>query len=91
MPSRSADPPPTRDSSSGDQDADQVTRMMAILKEERMAKGLTLRKLSRLMNVDFTHLSRAERGLTQPGLVILMRWCRALDLEIESLFRNSRT
>ena len=57
---------------------------------KRLAKGLTLRKLSKLMKVDFTHLSRSERGLTQPGLVILMRWCRALELEIESLFRDSK-
>lgn len=64
--------------------------MVAILHAERLAKGLTLRKLSKMMKVDFTHLSRSERGLTQPGLVVVMRWCRALDLEIESLFRDSK-
>jgi len=69
---------------------DRIERMMAILKTERMAQGLTLRKLSGMMNVDFTHVSRSERGLTQPGLVILMRWCRALGVEIETLFRDTR-
>jgi transcriptional regulator with XRE-family HTH domain len=82
--------PQSQDSSSGDLDVDRVLRMVSILHAERLTKGLTLRKLSKMMKVDFTHLSRSERGLTQPGLVILMRWCRALDLEIESLFRNSQ-
>ncbi len=89
MSSPSGEPLP-RDLFSSDPDVDRVGRMMAVLKAERLAKGLTLRKLSRMMNVDFAHLSRSERGLTQPGLVILMRWCRALDLEIESLFQNSQ-
>lgn len=82
--------PRSQDTSSGDPDVDRVLRIVSILNTERLAKGLTLRKLSKIMKVDFTHLSRSERGLTQPGLVILMRWCRALDLEIESLFRDSK-
>ncbi len=82
--------PAPRDSFSGDPDVDRLWRIVAILKAERLDKGYTLRQLSRMMNIDFTHLSRSERGLTQPGMVILMRWCRALDVEIESLFRKTR-
>jgi transcriptional regulator with XRE-family HTH domain len=78
------------DTPSGDPDVDRLLRIVAALHAIRMAKGLTLRKLSKLIQVDFTHLSRSERGLTQPGLVVLLRWCRALDLEIETLFRDSR-
>ncbi len=69
---------------------DRLLRIVEVLHSERLSKGLTLRKLSKMVDIDFTHLSRAERGLTQPGLVVLMRWCRALDLEIEELFLNSR-
>lgn len=90
MSSRSEDPPLSRGNTSGDADVERVVRMMAILKAKRIEQGLTLRKLSGLMNVDFTHVSRSERGLTQPGLVILMRWCRALNLEIETLFSDTR-
>ena len=89
MSARPRDPSP-RESFSDDPDVDRLLQMVAMLKAKRIAKGFTLRQLSRMMNVDFTHLSRSERGLTQPGLVILMRWCRALDLEIESLFRKTR-
>jgi transcriptional regulator with XRE-family HTH domain len=78
------------DTPSGDPDVDRLLRIVAALHAERIVKGLTLRKLSKLIQVDFTHLSRAERGLTQPGLVVLFRWCRALDLEIETLFRDSQ-
>ena len=85
----SGDPKPP-DSSSGDPDVDRLLRIVGVLHSERLSKGLTLRKLSKMVEIDFTHLSRAERGLTQPGLVVLMRWCRALDLEIEELFLNSR-
>jgi transcriptional regulator with XRE-family HTH domain len=81
----------TVDSPSGDPDVDRLLRIVAALHSERIAKGLTLRQLSKMINVDFTHLSRSERGLTQPGLVVLLRWCRALDLEIETLFLHSRT
>ena len=77
-------------SPSGDPDVDRLLRIVSVLHSERIYKGLTLRKLSKMMGVDFTHLSRSERGLTQPGLVVLLRWCRALDLEIETLFRDSR-
>ena len=77
-------------SSSGDPDVDRLLRIVEVLHSERLSRGLTLRKLSKMVDIDFTHLSRAERGLTQPGLVVLMRWCRALDFEIEDLFRDSR-
>jgi len=76
--------------SPGDPDVERLLKIVSVLHSERLSKGLTLRKLSKIVQVDFTHLSRAERGLTQPGLVVLLRWSRALDLEIEKLFRDSR-
>ncbi|WP_353568048.1 helix-turn-helix domain-containing protein [Haloferula sargassicola] len=79
-----------KDFSSGDPDEEHLRRIVSALKKERLRNGLTLRKLSAEMGVDFTHVSRSERGLSQPGLVILMRWCRALNLEIESLIRDTR-
>jgi len=86
---RSGKPSP-EDPASDDPDVERVRRMVEILKAQRLAQGLTLRQLSKSMQVDFTHISRSERGFAQPGLVILLRWCRALGMEIESLFRESK-
>lgn len=85
-----SDDPPPRDPSSGDLDVDRLLKMVSLIHSKRLSRGLTLRELSKMVNIDFTHLSWAERGVTQPGLVVLMRWCRALDLEIEDLFRDSQ-
>ncbi|WP_425602314.1 helix-turn-helix domain-containing protein [Luteolibacter yonseiensis] len=60
--------------------------MVKFLRETRIEKGLTLRDLTEEMGVSYSHLSRAERGLSQPGLVVLLRWCRALDFPFGHLW-----
>jgi transcriptional regulator with XRE-family HTH domain len=75
---------------SGDPDIDTLLIMVATLQRARKEQGLTLRDLAKRMNVSLAHLSRAERGLAQPGLVVLLRWFRALDLDFEAIYRQSR-
>lgn len=74
---------------SGDPDLDILLRIVEILREARRQQGLTLRDLTQKMGIDFAHLSRAERGLTQPGFVVLLRWCRALGLQFGDVWRQS--
>ena len=74
---------------SGDPDLDVLLKIVDILRETRRQKDLTLRDLTGIMGINFAHLSRAERGLTQPGLVVLLRWCRALDLRFGDVWRQS--
>ena len=66
---------------SGDPDIDLLLKMLLILRETRLKKKLTLRDLTQVMGISYAHLSRAERGLSHPGLLVLLRWCRALDLK----------
>jgi transcriptional regulator with XRE-family HTH domain len=74
---------------SGDPDLDALLRLIGILRASRQQQQLTLRDLTEKMGIDFAHLSRAERGLTQPGLVVLLRWCRALGLKFEDVWRQA--
>jgi len=72
---------------SGDPDEAYLRRLVLKLKEKREALGMTLRDLEKVMAVSNGHLSRAERGLTEPGIVVLRRWCRALGMEFEEVCR----
>ena len=74
---------------SGDPDEAYLRRFLSRLKQEREARELTLRDLEKTMGVSNAHLSRAERGLSEPGIVVLRRWCRAVGLEFELVCRDS--
>jgi transcriptional regulator with XRE-family HTH domain len=73
----------------GDRDEDRLLIMISRLKRARIDRRLSLRKLAEDMKVDFTHLSRVERGKAYPGMVILLRWCRALSIDYQTLFSES--
>ena len=66
---------------SGDPDIEILLKILFLLRKTRIEKKLTLRDLTQVMGISYAHLSRAERGLSHPGLLVLLRWCRALDLK----------
>lgn len=72
-------------SGSDDPDVAYLCRFVARLKEERLARGMTLRDLEKATGINNAHLSRAERGITEAGIVVLRRWCRALELTFEDV------
>lgn len=74
---------------SGDQDEAYLRRLVLGLKQKREERGMTLRDLEKVMGVSNGHLSRAERGLSEPGVVVLRRWCRALGLIFEEVCRSA--
>ncbi len=71
-----------------DSDEAYLRRFLIRLREEREKQGLTLRDLEKITGVNNAHLSRAERGLSEPGMVVLRRWCRALGLKFETVCRE---
>ena len=87
MPSASGSPTPDG-VPSGDPDIDILLGIVFVLRETRLQKKLTLRDLTQMMGISYAHLSRAERGLSQPGLLVLLRWCRALDLKFSDVWNQ---
>jgi transcriptional regulator with XRE-family HTH domain len=87
--SRFSDSADVVSSGSGDPDEAYLHRFLTLLKGEREARGMTLRDLEKIMGVSNAHLSRAERGLSEPGVVVLRRWCRALGLEFDAICREA--
>jgi DNA-binding Xre family transcriptional regulator len=73
---------------SGDPDIDVLLGIVFVLRETRLRKKLTLRDLTKIMGISYAHLSRAERGLSHPGLLVLLRWCRALDLKFGEVWKQ---
>jgi transcriptional regulator with XRE-family HTH domain len=74
---------------SGDPGIDILMRIVSVLRETRLEKKLTLRDLTQIMGISYAHLSRAERGLSHPGLLVLLRWCRALDLKFGEVWQQT--
>lgn len=88
--SRAPAPASSSDFLPEDQDAQLLGEVIARLVEERRRKGLTLRAVEVRTGYNSGHLSRAERGLVQPGFILLCRWCRALDLDFIEVCRAAR-
>ncbi len=75
---------------SGDKDLRFLAVIVAVLAKERQSKGITLRELAADTGYNPGYYSRAERGLTEPGVVSLCRWSRALGLDFVEVARRAR-
>ena len=56
----------------------------------RVANGLSQEVLAGDAEIDRTYVSRLERGLENPTVVVLERLAKALSVNIEELFRMPR-
>lgn len=74
----------------GDQDVQFLAAILSILAEERKSKGISFRELAADTGYNSGYLSRAERGLTQPGVVSLCKWSRALGLDFVDVAQRVR-
>ncbi len=61
--------------------------MRVILRETRVTRRIAMRALAAEMGVHFSHLSRMERGVVVPSVTLAFRWCQALGLDFDSLYR----
>lgn len=57
------------------------------VKDIRKRKNLTLAQLSERTGISVTHINDVENGLKEPGLSVLVRLSRALDVQITELYR----
>jgi transcriptional regulator with XRE-family HTH domain len=55
------------------------------LRELRLARGLTQQQLAALIDSNHPFISNMERGLTLPGLAMLVRLAHALQCDVSSL------
>jgi len=61
----------------------------ALLREERLAAGLSQRELSERTNVSNAYLSQVERGRHEPSLRVLTSVASTLGLSLESLLAQA--
>jgi transcriptional regulator with XRE-family HTH domain len=55
------------------------------LKKTRVEKGFSQGKLAELMELDPSHVSRYERGLTQPSISVAMKFAKTLGISLNRL------
>jgi len=72
-----------------DQDVLFLQAMVSHLVLRRKTLGLNLRQLGEATGYNWGYLSRAERGIAQPGIVSLCKWCRALETDFVSVAREA--
>ncbi len=63
--------------------------MLGSLRDTRIARKISLRKLAGEMGVHSTHLSRAEKFQIIPSVVFVMRWAGALGIDFAGLYRDA--
>ena len=80
----------TPPASDGEKDLRFLADIVAILVTERKSRGISLRELAAETGYDSGYYSRAERGLTEPGVVSLCRWCRALGLDFLQVAKKAK-
>ena len=56
-----------------------------LIKEARLAQGMTQDELSHAAGLDRSYLSQLERDLKSPTVQMLLRICRALDVRPSQL------
>ena len=55
------------------------------LEKLRTEKGLSLRKLADLADVDFSNIHKIEKGISNPSLTMLLTLTEALEITVEQL------
>lgn len=62
-------------------------RVELLIRKKREEKDYTLDKLAKLAGISKGHLSRIERGETQPTIITLSRVAIALKVQVEELYK----
>lgn len=57
------------------------------LRELRLARGLTQQQLAAMIESNHPFISNMERGLTLPGLAMLVRLADALECDVSQLVK----
>lgn len=62
-------------------------RVEILIRQKREEKGYTIDKLAKLAGMSKGHLSRIERGETEPTITTLSRVAIALKVKVEELYK----
>lgn len=65
-----------------------ITSVGRNIRKAREAKGLSLRAFSASIGIDYTSLSKLERGLIDPRVSTVLRIGDALGMTFEELFKE---
>jgi len=60
----------------------------ATLKRLRARRGLTQERVAELTGISTNFVSELERGLKAPGLVVIVRLSKALDVTVQELLAD---
>lgn len=60
----------------------------AVLRAERMRRGLTLRELSAQARISLGYISELERGQKEASSELLAALCDALEVQLSEVLRN---
>jgi transcriptional regulator with XRE-family HTH domain len=82
-------PPETHAHWPNDPDHAFVARFLGILRESRIAQGLSIREVAKKAGVDHGIIARADRLERIPNLITLRRWVRALDLDWMQVYEDA--
>ena len=61
------------------------------LKATRLQRNLTQAEVAERVGIDVTHISRLERGLSNPSLLTAYRICNVLNISLDFLFASQST
>jgi transcriptional regulator with XRE-family HTH domain len=61
-------------------------QIVTSVKQFRILRGLTLRELSRKLNLSIGQCSRIERGLSEPSILLALRIAEVLDGSVRELW-----
>ena len=62
-------------------------RVEILLKEKRKEKKLALAQLSDRTGISTTHLNDIENNIKEPSISMMIRIAKALDINIEELYK----
>lgn len=62
-------------------------RIEILVKKIRIEKGYTIDKVAQLAKMSKGHLSRIERGETEPTISTLVRLAMALKVDVNDLYK----
>lgn len=65
----------------------EIMRIEILIKEIRKKKNFTLDQLSERTGLSTTHINDVENGIKEPGLSVLVRLSKALDVPITDLYK----
>ena len=74
----------------GARDPSLIRAFAAVIKESRLASGLTQEALAQLSNVDRTYVGLLENGRRQPSLSAIFALASGLGTTAELLLRRTR-